>query len=466
MSKSSIRAQVSKKLLRNINRTSEKLVSEAARIVLQSKQASQCLVLDRKAVRSLQTGFEAGIGRPLTKKEGAKYRREIKRFYVESSMPFPNFTGKAYFLEILRKNKLVLGRNIFYLGVSFDTIKQRYHAFNTSFLEKLKDDKLSYNRDAPGRVTQFDHGAEGTNVATLGGAAQAFQLGVEMGYSEADLLKKAGDNLAYIINDRFTKLSRSQKSKLKATLYDVLINWEQVVRKDGFINAGVGIIIRPLASKENLERSSLEKKEFNALLDAVESAIAEIPWADVEGSSTLRQKAEKAIVLSLAEQISGTNVKISIDPSIKNAALKTKNQVRDKSKSSKSFKPGGVKKVAGARMAKEPTVKRQNRSRNSFIELMGYINSKLPRTIEKNMVDPRLNNVTGQFASSVKVTDIALTAKGHPSIGYTYMKEPYQTFEIGYKQGSVDRDPRRLIDRSIREIAAERAVGRLFTRRV
>ena len=82
------------------------------------------------------------------------------------------------------------------------------------------------------------------------------------------------------------------------------------------------------------------------------------------------------------------------------------------------------------------------------------------------MVDPRLNNVTGQFASSVKVTDIALTAKGHPSIGYTYMKEPYQTFEIGYKQGSVDRDPRRLIDRSIREIAAERAVGRLFTRRV
>ena len=93
-----MRAQVSKKLLRNINRTSEKLVSEAARIVLQSKQASQCLVLDRKAVRSLQTGFEAGIGRPLTKKEGAKYRREIKRFYVESSMPFPNFTGKAYFL--------------------------------------------------------------------------------------------------------------------------------------------------------------------------------------------------------------------------------------------------------------------------------------------------------------------------------------------------------------------------------
>ena len=55
MSTSSIRARVSKNLLKNVNRTSEKLVSEAARIVLQSKQASQCLVLNRKAVRSLQT---------------------------------------------------------------------------------------------------------------------------------------------------------------------------------------------------------------------------------------------------------------------------------------------------------------------------------------------------------------------------------------------------------------------------
>ena len=35
---------------------------------------------------------------------------------------------------------------------------------------------------------------------------------------------------------------------------------------------------------------------------------------------------------------------------------------------------------------------------------------------------PRLENRTGRFASSVRVTDVATTAQGFPSIGYTYQK--------------------------------------------
>ena len=80
------------------------------------------------------------------------------------------------------------------------------------------------------------------------------------------------------------------------------------------------------------------------------------------------------------------------------------------------------------------------------------------------MEAPGLINRTERFASSVKILDVIQTPKGYPSFGYTYLKYPYQTFEPGQKQGSVDRDPRRLIDRTIREIAAEYAVGRLFTR--
>ena len=79
---------------------------------------------------------------------------------------------------------------------------------------------------------------------------------------------------------------------------------------------------------------------------------------------------------------------------------------------------------------------------------------------------PALVNRTGRFASSVRVTDVAITPKGFPSIGYTYQLGPYQTFEPGYAQGSTDRDPRTLIDKSIREIAASMAIGRFYTRRV
>ena len=82
------------------------------------------------------------------------------------------------------------------------------------------------------------------------------------------------------------------------------------------------------------------------------------------------------------------------------------------------------------------------------------------------MGSPALENRTGRFANSVRVTDIVKTPKGYPSIGYSYMRNPYQTFEVGGKQGSVDQDPRTLIDKSIREIAMDFALGRFYTRRV
>lgn len=98
--------------------------------------------------------------------------------------------------------------------------------------------------------------------------------------------------------------------------------------------------------------------------------------------------------------------------------------------------------------------------------LLALFNARLPTAIINNMGDPALNNRTGRFAASVRVIDIFQTPKGFPSIGYTYRKSPYSTFEQGGKQGSIELDPRRLIDKTIREIAAEQAMGRLFTRRL
>ena len=68
-----------------------------------------------------------------------------------------------------------------------------------------------------------------------------------------------------------------------------------------------------------------------------------------------------------------------------------------------------------------------------------------------------------------QVTDIIKTPKGFPSVGYTYQRNPYGVFEDG--SGSApwangQRDPRQLIDGSIREVAAKMAIGRFYTRRV
>lgn len=100
------------------------------------------------------------------------------------------------------------------------------------------------------------------------------------------------------------------------------------------------------------------------------------------------------------------------------------------------------------------------------LALIGIINRQLPQQVAANMGYPYLEYKTGRFASGTRITEAITTAKGFISFGYTYDKFPYQTFEPGYAQGDINRDPRKIIDRSIREIAAQFALGRFYTRRV
>ena len=107
-------------------------------------------------------------------------------------------------------------------------------------------------------------------------------------------------------------------------------------------------------------------------------------------------------------------------------------------------------------------------SRQSDLQLLTLLKAKLPQTVAQNMGPPGLVNRTGRFASSVTPTDVSRTAQGYPSVGYTYRKNPYQVFEMGVgdaRWATPDRDPRKVIDMSIREIAAQLVVGRLYTRR-
>ena len=55
--------------------------------------------------------------------------------------------------------------------------------------------------------------------------------------------------------------------------------------------------------------------------------------------------------------------------------------------------------------------------------------------------------------------------QGGLDIEYTYEKYPYQTFEPGFEKGSVLRDPRKLIEESIRDIMIERKQTRFLNMR-
>ena len=197
-------------------------------------------------------------------------------------------------------------------------------------------------------------------------------------------------------------------------------------------------------------------------------------FADMEGSKTLRR--------ILTEQI----IDIAIGKS-KNPKYKSKGKVADKKKRVKTDNTR-VNKLKGAarkvnskasqvlNAAKQmPLHSSTGKSRgktesgDSLAPLIAILNSKLPETVARNMGPPGLENQTGRFASSVRVTDVSRTPQGHPSVGYGYQKNPYQVFETGQGRApwaTPDRDPRKLIDKSIREIAAQFAIGRFYTRRI
>ena len=142
---------------------------------------------------------------------------------------------------------------------------------------------------------------------------------------------------------------------------------------------------------------------------------------------------------------------------------KIKGRVRTKAKSSVKQMTGGRTKIKRVKKskAKAPVAGRTKGVSSSPLEMLGILNQQLPKVVANNMGSPRLNYVSGRFASSVNVTDITQTAKGFPSIGYSYRRNPYEVFEQ-----DPNRDPRKIIDLSIREIAAQFAIGRFYTRRV
>lgn len=104
-------------------------------------------------------------------------------------------------------------------------------------------------------------------------------------------------------------------------------------------------------------------------------------------------------------------------------------------------------------------------SPQSAINLKELLNAALPEYLLAKMQPPALQNRTGRFRNSVEVTEVKVGARGGTSIDYTYRLDPYKTFEPGGDMGSVNRDPRRLIGGSIRELAQQITGNKFITTR-
>ena len=256
----------------------------------------------------------------------------------------------------------------------------------------------------------------------------------------------------------------SEQAKQLTDLYREIDGTYKVVRsKSGYnIKEAHEVAILVDASSKNYAGSEdYDWAKIKPILEkSLRSWADKQDWPNHKGSKTPSEKLTDDVEYAVVSQLQ----------KVKGAKV-SKKVAKPKSKRRKAQ---GTK-IAGTTIATKTVRKRKSTAKatrksvgsTSFSQTKLYaaLSARINSVVAKNMGDPALNFRTGRFASSVEITDVSKTPKGFPSIGYTYQLYPYQTFEPGFRQGSPERDPRKLIERSIREIAAEMLTGRLYTRR-
>ena len=155
----------------------------------------------------------------------------------------------------------------------------------------------------------------------------------------------------------------------------------------------------------------------------------------------------------------GDKVSASVESAFTRKAPKTKPRTSVSSIAGKRTKPKVTKKPT-------PGLKRNSGKNLSVLALLNALNRQLPKVIRKNMGTPRLNWRTGRFGTTVRALSVEPTSNDSATITYSYMGWPYRLFEPGNSGLATPmRDPRKLIDLSIREIAISMTTAKFTTRR-
>lgn len=216
--------------------------------------------------------------------------------------------------------------------------------------------------------------------------------------------------------------------------------------------------------------ANIAKEYEQTLISRIsKSFLARKNWSKVKGSLSMEEAALEDGIELVIDTINNSFPKKNLKSSGKN-----KKSDRKPTKVKAPIKVTINKTTTTGEQDKFPSSKKSGRRKvqpeqlPNWYSLLGIINRKLPEQVAKNMHAPRLVYRTGTFANSAQVVNVETTKDGYPSIIFDYQRNPYDVFDKS--KGSPPwntpaRDPRALVDKSVREIVQEMAIGRFYTRR-
>lgn len=271
-----------------------------------------------------------------------------------------------------------------------------------------------------------------------------------------------------LVNGAAENLFTTKKSRyLTDVIGDILTTYETTLTKGGLTQVKAKQPIQLSVGSYKLNAAGAKPRDIKRLgpifdkhvrkvlsgmsLDELE-ALGDIP--------AIHQHVANLITETIGVRVDGATYSKS-----KIAAIsKARRENKQKTQSDKVLVPT-EKRVKGGTISKSDYSSWSEESIREAAFLKLELNKRLRAQVAENMVAPRLVYRTGRFAHSVLVTDVRITPKERiPSIEYTYMLYPYQVFQTGHMY-TPQRDPTKLIEKSIREIAAEMMITKLAIRR-
>lgn len=473
MSVESVKNEVIGKIFPKVEDTTKKTLGEAARKVVQSNIPTNYLILDEDVGNFLFKAYAELATKKLTKKT---FLSELKTALVSEGW-VPTTVKSSGLRNFINKK---LGNPDIYKLPSAS-----YITFRNSLLKVLRllDDGSDKNFFAN---RQLDHAGQGNFSSAAAGSSLVLARTLE-GVSSTNqaefssaVNQSALENLKALrknneeLYDNIIKVYGDIHS-LRSLIRKVTVGWNTVVNTDLSASAFLELILTPAYASQGDKGTYESKLLYDILLPAIEDQMLAYQkkkgFQNLEGSPSFLTRVGAGLISKAKPRVKVKNGKfvLRVDPKYNNPTFGINSTKAEKTYSSgeksQSVKTGGPK---GSKP--RVRVKRGKPVLPDIRSFIGILNERLPTQVANNMGSPRLNYRTGRFANSTRVNDIQLTSKGFPTIQYTYMRYPYEVFEFPGSGSPLalqgERDPRTLIDKSIREIMAEFAVGRFYTRRV